>query len=102
MHGLLGLLEQLVLFIDLLGVFVILFGLGLALFKWFVSRVKINKVRGVLGKYILLGLEIMIVSDIIHSFVQTDMDSLYMLGMIVLIRTVISYFLGKELENELA
>jgi uncharacterized membrane protein len=51
-----------------------------------------------LGNYILIGLEFMIVSDIIHSFLKPDMESLYLLGAIVVIRTAISFFLGKELE----
>ncbi len=54
--------------------------------------------RMVLGNYILLGLEFMIVSDIIHSFLQPDLLSLSTLGVLVLIRTMISFFLGKELE----
>jgi uncharacterized membrane protein len=40
----------------------------------------------------------MIVSDIIHSFLQPDLKSLGQLGLLVLIRTIISFFLGKELE----
>lgn len=41
----------------------------------------------------------MIVSDIIHSFLEPDLQSLLRLGLLVLIRTLISVFLGKELES---
>ena len=58
----------------------------------------LGAIRVFLGNYILLGLEFMIVSDIIHSFLKPDLDSLYQLGVLVLIRTAISYFLGKEIE----
>ena len=59
----------------------------------------LGAIRVFLGNYILLGLEFMIVSDIIHSFLKPDLDSLYRLGVLVLIRTAISYFLGKEIES---
>ena len=51
-----------------------------------------------LGRYILLGLELMIVSDLIHSFLKPDLESLYVLTLVVIIRTAVSFFLGKELE----
>ena len=62
--------------------------------RWMIVR----RARLFLGNYILLGLELMIVSDLIHSFLKPDLDSLFSLGLMVVIRTAISYFLGKELE----
>lgn len=59
----------------------------------------IGGIRVFVGSYILLGLEFMIVSDIIHSFLKPDLDSLYRLGLTVVIRTAISFFLGKEIEG---
>ncbi|MEM0895573.1 MAG: DUF1622 domain-containing protein [Verrucomicrobiota bacterium] len=58
----------------------------------------IRRSRLFLGSYILLGLELMIVSDLVHSFLHPNLESLYVLGLVVLIRTAISFFLGKELE----
>ena len=55
------------------------------------------KVRRSLGGYLLLGLELMIVSDIIHTAISRTLDDLIFLGGVVLIRTVVSYFLGKEI-----
>jgi uncharacterized membrane protein len=74
----------------------------------------IRALRCVVGVHILYALELMIVSDIIDSFVAVARHegdhgdffhgevfySLVQLGMIVLIRTVIDYFLGREI-NEL-
>ena len=51
------------------------------------------------GLYILLALDFMITSDIISTMVHTDMDDLIVLGAIVVLRTVIGYFLGKEVEE---
>lgn len=59
----------------------------------------IQSARCVLGSYLLLGIEFMIVSDLLHSSVSHDLKSLGELGALVVIRTVISYFLGKELES---
>jgi len=49
-----------------------------------------------LGSYLLLGLEFMIAADVIRTIAQPDMQALMILGVIVAIRTVISYFLNKE------
>lgn len=56
-------------------------------------------IRLFLGTYILFGLEFMIVSDLIHSFLKPELTSLASLGALVVIRTVISFFLGRELES---
>ena len=52
-----------------------------------------------LGKYILLGLEFMVAGDIIHTALRPSKEELIILGSIVAIRTVISYFLNKELKS---
>ncbi|MBP6951995.1 MAG: DUF1622 domain-containing protein [Alphaproteobacteria bacterium] len=58
-----------------------------------------NEIRAVLGTYILFGLEFMIAGDIIHTFIKPNQEDLIVLGAIVAIRTVISYFLGREVED---
>lgn len=58
-----------------------------------------NRIRALLGTYILFGLEFMIAADIIHSFVRPEMEELLTLGIVVAIRTVISYFLSKEVDE---
>ena len=45
------------------------------------------------------SLEFMIVSDLIHSFLKPELSSLASLGVLVVIRTMISFFLGRELES---
>jgi uncharacterized membrane protein len=52
-----------------------------------------------LGQYLLLGLEFLIAADIIHTVFKPNLQSLIILGAIVGIRTVISYFLNKELKE---
>ena len=50
-----------------------------------------------LGKTLLLGLEILIISDILHSIVKRTVEELIMVAITVAIRIVLSYFLDREL-----
>jgi uncharacterized membrane protein len=52
-----------------------------------------------LGSYLLLGLELLVAADVVHTIVKPDLRSLAVLGAIVAIRTVISYFLNRELKH---
>ncbi len=52
-----------------------------------------------LGGYVLLGLEILIVADIIESIMKPTFEDILKLAAIVTIRTVISYFLNKEMRE---
>ena len=61
--------------------------------------------RIALGRYIMAALELLIVSDIIHTALSLALADLLFLGLLVLIRSLISYFLERELtglERELA
>ena len=58
-----------------------------------------NQIRAVLGTYILFGLEFMIAGDIIHTFIKPSQEDLIILATIVAIRTVISYFLAREVDE---
>ena len=59
---------------------------------------RLNRERVELGRYILAGLELFIVSDIIHTALSLELSDLIFLGVLVLIRSVISYFLDREME----
>lgn len=62
------------------------------------QRVKgVNRERVELGRYILAGLELLIVSDIIHTALSLAMADLVFLGLLVVIRSLISFFLDREL-----
>lgn len=52
-----------------------------------------------LGRYILAGLELLIVSDIIHTALSLEITDLLYLGLLVLIRSAISYFLSREIRE---
>ncbi|RVT84600.1 DUF1622 domain-containing protein [Rhodobacteraceae bacterium CCMM004] len=58
-----------------------------------------NRERIELGRYILAGLELLIVSDIIHTALSFALTDLLFLGLLVLIRSAISYFLDREIRD---
>ncbi len=58
---------------------------------------KTNRGRVELGRYILAGLELFIVADVIDTVLSLAFSSIIFLGLLVLIRSIISYFLDREL-----
>ncbi len=60
-----------------------------------------GNLRQALGKTILLGLEVLIAADIIHTVItDPELSQVYALGIIVLIRTFLSLSLQVELEGK--
>ena len=59
----------------------------------------LNAERRELGRYILSALEVLIVSDILHTVISQSLASLLFLGALVAIRSVISYFLDREISE---
>lgn len=57
-------------------------------------------IRYDIGFHLLLGLEFLIAADIIRTIVRPGLEELAILGGLVAIRTVISYFLGKEIRRK--
>lgn len=103
------LLNMIVTVINLMGVTVVLWGFVVAALGFIKLKLhhhsslyflkEANKIRAILGIYILFGLEFMIAADIIHTFIRPTQEDLIVLGAIVAIRTVISYFLGREVDE---
>lgn len=59
-----------------------------------------KRVRRTLGRVILVGLEVLIVGDIVRTIiVDPTVESVAVLGLIVLIRIVLSFSLEVELEG---
>lgn len=54
-------------------------------------------IRHHLGYYLLMGLEFMIGADIVRTLIRPSLQELAILGSLVAIRTVISFFLNKEM-----
>ena len=56
--------------------------------------------RKLLASYILLSLEVLVVADIIESVIKPTWTDILKLALIIIIRTVISYFLNQEIEDK--
>ena len=92
--------------IGVVGVAIIVWGVILITFRLFKLEIKRFKQKSIyreretlrhqLGSYLLLGLEFMIAADIIGTITHPTLNDMALLGSIVLIRTVISYFLERE------
>lgn len=93
--------------IAFIGVLVILSGVIYAMYQYLQyflsgqlknhSSKKINSIRLNLGRILILGLEFIVAADLIGSTTTPDYYSVGILGIIVLIRTVLSYSLSREI-----
>ena len=61
------------------------------------SITNIRKLRATFGTYLLLGLEFLIASDILKTVLEPTLNELALLGGIVVLRTILSVFLNKEI-----
>lgn len=89
--------------VTVLGMVIEYIGLALVAFSVFVSLIKVasprynsEHVRRHLAKRIMFGLEFIIAADILLATVATDMDDIFRLGAIVVIRVILGYSLRKE------
>ncbi len=94
--------------LDILAIVIMLIGtarfvVGFAAAE--LARDRVERVRGLdfirmqLGRYILAALELLIVSDIIHTALSLAFKDLLFLGLLVLIRSLISFFLDREIRD---
>jgi uncharacterized membrane protein len=100
-------LEYISLGIGVLGIFIVLWGVVVGFIEFIRAQsaylgktarpVPLEKIRIDLGRYLLLGLEFLIAADIIRTIVKPSLEEVAVLVAIVAIRTVISYFLNKEI-----
>ncbi|HZW61092.1 MAG TPA: DUF1622 domain-containing protein [Candidatus Babeliales bacterium] len=90
-------------FINCIGVFVITFGAFRAVYhlyyRIFHNTVTTNYIRLSFGSSVILGLEFMVGADIVGSLVKPDYYNLGLIAILVVIRTILSYFLNLELKS---
>lgn len=63
------------------------------------SYQKIRVLRADLGTYLLFGLEILIASDVLKTIIEPSFMELGILAGIVILRTVLSVFLNREINE---
>jgi uncharacterized membrane protein len=59
-----------------------------------------TQIRLHLGRYLALGIEFQLGADILGTAVSPTLDEVELLAAIAVIRTVLNYFLSKEIERE--
>jgi uncharacterized membrane protein len=94
--------------ISFCGILIIFIGVIVALVQYLYHLISnrlvqensyINSIRLRLGRVLTLGLEFIIASDLIGTTTTPDYYSVGILVIIVIIRTVLSYTLSREIEN---
>lgn len=95
--------------IELIAVAILFVGLARFLWGYLASEVlrapmvardsRANLARIVLARYILMALEVFIVADLLMTLLSASLQSLLFLALLVLVRSVISYFLEHELRE---
>lgn len=100
-------------FFELLGIAVIVIGAFIAIVKFISNLVTghgaeaarerdlISRFRRTLGRSILTGLELLVAADIIRTVaVDPTLESVLVLGLIVIIRTFLSFSLEVEIDGK--
>ncbi len=106
-NALFVLIEYAALLIELLAVAIIIFSivtaLGRYLFRRFIRRREedhYHQLKVSLGKALLLGLEVLVAADIVRTVaLEATLESILVLGLLVLIRTFLSWALVVEIEG---
>jgi len=108
MNILAGILEYISLGIGLIAIAIILWGVIRGVIDLARARLaryatekhrldSLGKVRYDLGYHLLIALEFLIAADIIRTVIKPTLEELGILGAIVAIRVVLSYFLNREI-----
>ena len=106
-------LEYVSLGIGLIAVVIILWGVirgiielaSAKLTKYTTEKQRLNslgRVRYDVGYHLLIALEFLIAADIIRTIIKPTLEELGILGAIVAIRVVLSYFLHREIGHHTA
>ena len=90
--------------VELIGAAVIVAGVLLAFAAYVLSEVRVRprpyeEIRLVLGRFLALGLEFQLASDLLATAVAPSWTQIGKLAAIAAIRTVLNYFLAQEIER---
>lgn len=93
--------------LNIIGALITIWAIILSLFDFLKKEiferkdaVRLNEaIRIKLGSYLVLALEFFIAGDIVKTIITPTWQSLGILGAIVVIRTILSYFLTKDIKK---
>jgi len=91
-------------FLGMFGALFIVYGALIAIAELLAREPRIRHrsyrdIRWTFTTRILLGLEFFVAADVIKTILEPTYEDLLLLGALVAIRTVVSYFLGKEVQD---
>ncbi len=98
-------IDYLALFFELVGVVVISYGGFRALYQMTLYSMRkadfsFLRIKKNLVQALVFGLDFFIIGDALSTLLAPDIDALILLILIVVVRTVLSVFLMKELKDE--
>lgn len=95
--------------ISVISLIIVVYGAVIALYAFLKNEIRrftggfsatnIRRLRAELGTYLLLGLEFLIASDILKTVLEPSLGELAILGGVVVLRTILSIFLNKEIKE---
>jgi uncharacterized membrane protein len=91
--------------VEAVGALIIGYGVVLAIYQFILhfrdkEPSNFNRVRLTLGKYLTLALEFQVGADILSTAIAPSWEQIGKLAAIVAIRTLLNYFLTREVETE--
>lgn len=91
--------------VEAVGALVVALGVGLAVFQFVAALLHrrvadFNTIRLTLARYLALALEFQLGADILSTAVAPTWTEIGKLGSIAVIRTVLNYFLSREMQQE--
>jgi len=108
MHLMENIFEWLELVIDVSAAIIMVLAFVVAVFTYFRSLISKNRnnfltqmqlMRCELGVKLVFALELLIISDLLHTMVSRSLEDMALVGALVVIRTVISYFVNREIAD---
>ncbi|NLM29929.1 MAG: DUF1622 domain-containing protein [Methanomicrobiales archaeon] len=90
--------------LGLFGALFIIYGAAIAIVELLAKETRIRtwgypEIRGTFTTRILIGLEFFVAADLLKTILAPTFEDLIILGSLVAIRTVVSYFLGMEVRG---
>jgi uncharacterized membrane protein len=90
--------------VELMAAVVIVTGVVVAFAAYVVSELRIRPmayehIRLLLGRFLAVGIEFLLAADILGTAVSPTFDEIGKLAAIAAIRTLLNYFLAKEIER---
>lgn len=86
------------------GALFIIYGAIVAIIELLAREIRIRRrsyhdIRWTFTTRILIGLEFFVAADLLKTILEPTLEDLLILGSLVTIRTVVSYFLGREVSG---